>query len=71
MAQCPYYKVHVMTTVRNPIGQPRQAQHANVPWCAHVSSPVIHAIAVGTVGGGNLLACGGDLALCQVAPGQR
>jgi len=37
-----------------------------IPWCAHMHSPVSKEIATAVIGGGNLLSCGGSLAKCQV-----
>lgn len=70
---CPHYRV---TEIAGPtihaIGQqPFKAPGTRAPWCNHANSHVPEMVATQTIGGHQVLKCGGNLQHCSIPPHER
>jgi hypothetical protein len=71
---CPFYRTTKVTAVeRRTVTREGDARPPpmDVPWCAHLYSPVSQYAATVIAGGSRKLLCAGALAKCQVIPSRR
>lgn len=69
MTKCPDYNPGIKHHKSTEISQHQQATYITsaTPWCSDSNSPATRA-QVATIGGANLLKCGGDIKNCALPP---
>lgn len=69
MTKCPDYNPGIKHHESNEISQHQQATYITsaAPWCNHVPSAATRE-GVATIGGANLLKCGGNIENCALPP---
>jgi len=67
MCNCEFFRVETDFIESREVRADRalSGETVKLPWCAHQQSPVTKSAAF-SLGGANLLKCGGDLSKCQV-----
>lgn len=73
MSLCPYYETWQKVSRSNEISSSREPSYSKISahYCSHDQSTVTKADVIGTIGGGLLLKCRGDVARCQLPNGMK
>jgi hypothetical protein len=66
MSDCSCFKINTQNVPRNDMGKPPTVMAIKTPWCSHERSPAPLRKAVSTIGGDQLLSCGGFVAMCPI-----